>query len=264
MIENPSHRFAEFCKDAVPVPLILALGLYGLGILGLCYDDFARPWQPIPQDIPGRQLLAYLSGAVLLLAGAGVLIKPIAARSALIVTIYLAVFWVLPQMLKAAAAPFSVGSVLGFFETLAAACGAWILASGATAPRRVEIARRLFGVSCIMFGISHFAYAEFTAGMIPAWLPGQLGLAYATGAGHALAGLAIALGIRARLAATLEALMMSSFVLLVHLPSLWASPPPDWAPSARIQLTALCWASVLAGSAWTVARSIRDPRQTSG
>ena len=52
--------------------------------------------------------------------------------------------------------------------------------------------------------------------------------------------------------------MMSSFVLLVHVPSLLQMPPPGWAPTLRVQLTALIWASALAGSAWIVARSLRD------
>ena len=85
----------------------------------------------------------------------------------------------------------------------------------------------------------------------------RLWLAYATGTGHAAAGLAILLGIRPRLAATLEALMMSSFVVLLHVPSLWAKPAPDWAPVARIEWIALYWASALAGSAWIIARSLR-------
>jgi uncharacterized membrane protein len=113
-------------------------------------------------------------------------------------------------------------------------------------------------VACVVFGLSHFVYAGFTADMIPHWLPLRLGLAYATGAGHLAAGLALLLGIRPRLAATLEALMMSSFVLLVHVPSLLQMPPPGWAPTLRVQLTALFWASALAGSAWIMARSLRD------
>jgi hypothetical protein len=71
------------------------------------------------------------------------------------------------------------------------------------------------------------------------------------------AGLGILFAIRPRLAATLEALMMSSFVILVHVPSLLSVPPPEWAPSGRIQWTALFWASALAASAWIVAQLLR-------
>lgn len=239
-----------------------SLAMSGLGVLGLVYGDFALQWQPVPPGLPWRQELAYLSGAIMLMGGIGLLAKPIAVRCALVLSIYLLIFWVAPQALKVAPAGRSVGPWLGFCETLAVAVGSWILWSSLR-PRSVEIessglgtlhiTRRLFGIACLVFGLSHFEYANFTAGMIPAWLPFRLWLAYVTGVGHAAAGLAILVGIRARLAATLEAAMMSSFVALVHFPSLWTAT--DWASTARIQWTALFWASALAGSAWIVAQS---------
>jgi hypothetical protein len=53
--------------------------------------------------------------------------------------------------------------------------------------------------------------------------------------------------------------MLSSFVLLVHAPSTFANPPPEWAPTVRLQWTALVVAMVLAGPAWILARSYREP-----
>jgi uncharacterized membrane protein len=251
-----------------PGQLVFALAMCGLGVLGLVYGDFALQWQPIPQWLPWRQGAAYLSGAVMLSGGIALFIKPIAARCAAVLAIYLLLYWVLPQTLKVAAGPLiSVGTWLGLCETLAVATGAWILwasiqRQGSAAALFIagggRAARCVFGVSCVVFGVSHFAYADFTAAMIPHWLPLRLGLAYATGAGHIIAGLGILLAVRPRWAATFEALMMSSFVVLLHIPSLWAAPPPDWAPSARILWTALFWASALAGSGWIVARSLRD------
>jgi uncharacterized membrane protein len=240
---------------------VFAAALSGLGVLALVYGDFALQWQPIPQWLPWRQGVAYLSGAAMLAAGTGLFIRAIAARCAVILTLDLALCWVLPQAVKLAEGPImNVGSWLGFCETLAVMTGAWILcvssplrAGGWRGCGGARVARDLFGISCVVFGLSHFAYAKFTAGMIPGWIPLRLGFAYATGAGHLAAGFAILLGIRPRLAATLEALMMSSFVILVHIPSLFSTPPPEWAPSLRIQLTALFWASALAGAAWIVA-----------
>jgi uncharacterized membrane protein len=253
-------------QDLAVIPF--ALGMAGLGILGLAYGDFALQWQPVPPDLPWRQAIAYLSGAIMFMGGIGLLFKPIAKRCAMVLSIYLLLFWIVPQALKVAPAVRSVGSWLGLCETLTAAVGAWILWSSlqphgveTATPglRSVDVARRLFGIACLVFGLSHFEYATFTAAMIPPWLPFRPALAYATGAGHATAGLAILIGIRPRLAATLEAVMMSSFVVLVHVPSLWTSP--DWAPAARIQWTALLWASALAGSAWIVAQSFRGRPQ---
>jgi uncharacterized membrane protein len=249
-------RLIDSLRAMGPGHIIFAIAMSALGLLGLIYGDFALQWQPVPQWLPWRQGLAYISGAALLTGGLGLLIKPMVKRCALVLTIVLLLSWVFPQALQVAPAPLSIGRWLGFCETLAVMSGAWILMDNGG----VQFARRLFGLSCVVFGVSHFVYADFTAAMIPQWIPVRLWFAYATGIGHVAAGLAILLGIRPRLAATLEALMMSSFVILLHIPSLWTAPPPDWAPTGRIQLTALFWAASLAGSAWIVARSTNESR----
>ena len=75
--------------------------------------------------------------------------------------------------------------------------------------RAMRMAQVLFGLTCIFYGWSHFAYADYTASMVPAWLPDRLGIAYFTGLGHVAAGIGVVVGILPRLAATLEAIMMS-------------------------------------------------------
>jgi uncharacterized membrane protein YphA (DoxX/SURF4 family) len=91
--------------------------------------------------------------------------------------------------------------------------------------------------------------------MVPAWLPGHLGFAYFTGLGHAAAGLAIIVGTLPRLAAILEATMMSLFGLLVWVPSFFAHPRPAWATQPEHQWSELVVNVVLAASAWVVASS---------
>lgn len=61
--------------------------------------------------------------------------------------------------------------------------------------------------------------------MVPAWIPPNgVFRAWATGAVHRAAGLALVSGIQARLAGTLLAAMMASFVILLHIPRVIASP----------------------------------------
>jgi uncharacterized membrane protein YphA (DoxX/SURF4 family) len=95
-------------------------------------------------------------------------------------------------------------------------------------------------------------YAQVTAGMVPSWLPGHLAWAYLTGAAHIAAGLAILVGVVPRLAATLEALMVSIFLLTVNTPDLVRAPGDRW------QWTEVFVASAIAGVAFLVARSYRD------
>ena len=53
----------------------------------------------------------------------------------------------------------------------------------------------------IIFGAQHFMYAAFIATLIPAWIPFHLFWVYFTGTGFIIAGLSIASGVLARLAA---------------------------------------------------------------
>src|SRR6266478_608791 len=68
--------------------------MVGIGILALVYGDFAMVWQPVPSWIPGRTLLAYGSGLIMLLGGVGLFLRATAAWSARILFPYLIV-WVL-------------------------------------------------------------------------------------------------------------------------------------------------------------------------
>jgi len=238
---------------------------------GLIYGDFALQWQPLPDWIPGREVLAYASGALVLAASIGVFIRRTALASALVLTAY-QLIWVVTRGAPVVPDPINVANWLGLCESLAATIGGWILLASwiqhtgspsfgsMTSERAMRTARILFGLCCVVFGLSHFVYASFTAVMIPQWLPGRLWLAYLTGAGHMAAGLALVFAIIPRLAATLEALMLNSFVLLVHVPSIGASPVLAWASTSRLQWTALVIACTLAGAAWLLAGSLRDAK----
>jgi uncharacterized membrane protein YphA (DoxX/SURF4 family) len=130
--------------------------------------------------------------------------------------------------------------------------------SSSAGKRPVRVAQFLFGLTCIFYGWSHFAFAAYTASLVPAWLPAGLGLAYFTGLGHIAAGIALTVGILPRLAATLEAIMMSLFGLLVWVPSFFAQPRPTWTGTPQNQWSELVVNLLLAASAWIVADSLRS------
>ena len=245
-----------------------AIGISGFGVLCLFYGNFALQWQSVPAWFPWPHGLAYASGAFLLPAGIGLLFERTAARCAVAVTAY-QLIWVLVRGVDVVPDVTSIGPWQGFCETLGLMVGSWMLWASlvrAGDPLRIKlldderamrVARILFGFSCVVFGLAHFAYAEFTAQVIPPWFPARLWLAYLTGACHVAAGLGILSSIFARLAATLEAAMLSAFVLLVHVPSIVVAPAPKWAPTPQVQWTELLLAWVLAASAGIVASSLR-------
>jgi uncharacterized membrane protein YphA (DoxX/SURF4 family) len=84
--------------------------------------------------------------------------------------------------------------------------------------------RMLFAISMIVFGVQHFMYAPFIASLIPSWIPGHLFWAYFTGSALIVAGLSVATGIFAALAAALLGIMFFLWVLVLHAPRVVAQP----------------------------------------
>ena len=237
----------------------LALGLGALGALSVASSDFAFQWQPVPASLPARDALALTVGLLEVVA-ALLLAFPRLRTAGAWLAAALLLGWTALHVPAVARRPASIADWLGLAETAAMASAALMLAAGQAGIAAEEAIRRggmrVFGLCAIVFGLAHFAYADFTAAMIPAWLPQRVAFAWLTGAAHALAGAAIALGVRRTLAAALEALMMASFVVLVHLPRVLAHP------DSRMEWTMLCVALVLAACAGLVATvSSRHPRR---
>jgi uncharacterized membrane protein len=69
-------------RSQQPALTLFAAGMIGLGILALVYGDFALVWQPVVPWIPGRTILAYASGLIMLFGGVGLLLRATAAWSA--------------------------------------------------------------------------------------------------------------------------------------------------------------------------------------
>lgn len=243
--------------------LLYAIGFLGLGILGLIFDDYAMNWQPVPPSFPAHDTVAYISALLLLISGAGMLVRRFQIACAVLLTSFI-VLWLIALRVPPLLTDFlSVINWLGFAETLEMITGGWILAatlirvttdsrtsskvSWIAQPLSVRLAVLLFGISLPLIGLSHFVYAKETAQMIPQWFPQRLGLAYLTGAGHIAAGLAVLTNVLPRLAVTMEAAMMSCFVVFLHVPGVVAEP------INRFQWTMLCVAVAITGAAAVVA-----------
>jgi uncharacterized membrane protein len=228
--------------------------LYGcgallLGAIGLIVGDFALQWQPVPPDIPLRQPLAYVAALVLIAAGACVLPPKTSRTAVLCLGAWFGLWVVLLHAPRVIAHPNDLSMWLGVCEILALAMGgmtAWALdqTDRATRSTLTQFTRTVFGLCLLVFGASHFVYADFSASMIPRWLPGPLFWVYLTGAGHVAAGLSFVSTIATRVASLWVTIMFACFVLLLHLPRVIA------APTNRVEWTMLGIAVSLTGAAW--------------
>jgi uncharacterized membrane protein YphA (DoxX/SURF4 family) len=247
---------------------LFAIAVTSLAILNFTFHDFAPMWHFIPAGSPWRE--AWVSGSALLLlsAAVGLCFSRTALPSALTIGVYQAI-WAVTGIAPILLKPLGMGSWYGLCEALTSLAGTWILyatlrwpSRGSKMPiageRAVRAAQVLFGLTCVFYGSSHFAYAVYTASMVPTWLPGRLGFAYFTGLSYIAAGIGIIVGILPRLAATLVALMMSMFGLLVWVPSFFAHPKPSWATPLQNEWSELEVNLLLAAAAWIVADSLRS------
>jgi uncharacterized membrane protein len=208
---------------------VFAATMIALGILGLITGDFIQVWQ-VPKGLPGRQLLAYVCACISLACGVGLLWQRSAALAA---RVLLAAFLLLTLLFKARFVflqPTVEGTYQSLGENAVLVAGAWVLYAWfatdwdrqhlgfATGDRGVRIASVLYALAMIAFGLSHFAYLNLTAPLVPAWLPWHVGWAYFTGCTYLAAGVAMLIGVCARLAAVLSTAQMAGFTLLVWVP----------------------------------------------
>jgi uncharacterized membrane protein len=242
---------------------VFSATMIGLGIVGLLYRDFVPMWNPFPASVPARELFLYLGALISLMSGICLLVPrlaPVAARLLLATLLLWLLLFRLPNFLH---------------EPLFAACwtvfplavmlaAAWVLYVWFAADwdrkhlglvssnNGLRIARGLYGLSLIFFGMAHFLAVQATTPLVPNWLPAHVFWAYFTGSTFIAAGVAVLTGLYARLAAALSTLQIGLFLLLVWIPIVAAGSKVPFQWSETILNTALLTA------AWVIADSYRN------
>jgi len=87
-----------------------------------------------------------------------------------------------------------------------------------------KLGRYFLAVPMLVFGIQHFVYAEFIVHLVPTWIPGRLFWTYFAGAALFASGLGIIINVLPKLAATLLGLMISIWVVVLHIPRVFQFP----------------------------------------
>jgi len=242
--------------------VFFAATMAAIGIIGLIKGGFTAFWTGVPKGMPGRVTLAYLCAGVSLGSGIGLLWRRAAAVASRVLLAFLVLWMLLFRVHLLFRDPASSGVWWACGEIAVMVAAAWVLVvwfagdrvgsrSGiVTGDKGLRIARVLYGLGLITFGVAHFTFLDRTVGMVPGWLPWHLGWAYFTGCALIAAGVAVTIGVLARLAAVLSAWELTLFTVLVWIPVVLGGPDAS-------QWTEFVDSWALTAAAWVVADSYR-------
>ncbi len=121
----------------------------------------------------------------------------------------------------------------------------------------IRSGRYFFAIAFAAFGIQHFIYAKFAAGLGPPWIPGSPLRACFMGTALVVASIRIATNAKTRVTGMLLGFLLFLYFLLLYAPRLAANvhDPGPWTSGAEI--LALCGAAwVLAGTPASVGRCL--------
>jgi uncharacterized membrane protein len=240
------------------------------GILDLIWGEFDPAHQPLQawgDHIPGVTFFAYIAAVVLIAGGAAILWRSSERFGAAALTILYGIFvlfplprfYTAPHYLGYRTAVYIgvLGSVCEQIILFIAAAVVWEWWRGSLSQRAALIARWIFGLCSIDFGLSHLTDVPTVVLMVPKWLPlGGAFWAVLTGIAFVLAGLAIVSGVLDVLAAWLLGWMLLVFSALVLTPLVFSSPRDHvpWGADAY-NLTAV-------GAAWILADWLARQRRS--
>ena len=240
------------------------------GFQTIYYNDF--PYWLLPPKhswIPGLVMLAYISGIMLILAGACIVFEKKARTISLLlgsILLLIFCFYFVPYEFMASSNYMHFGDWENAAKELALSSGALGIAGCFSEKNESPLIRLLgklipfgailFSITIISFGVDHFLFAKEAADYVPSWVPYHLFWMYFTGTALIGSGLAITLKTKPGLAATLLGTMIFTWFIILHIPRVIASPSAymeDEVTSAFLALAYSGIAFVIAGGTKKIA-----------
>jgi uncharacterized membrane protein len=217
--------------------LFFAVAMAAFGIQQLVSGELVRLAPPLPAWMPWHPFWAYVTGALLLAAGAAIALR-IGARWAAAALGVMLLFDIVVLHLPKALANAGVGAAwTNPCKALAMLGGVLILAAvlpedragGSPALERTfskltSLGPVFLAAFMILGGIQHFVYRDFVATLVPSWIPNPMFWTCFAGVALIAGGIGLLVPKTARWAALMTGLMILSWVVLLHIPRALAAP----------------------------------------
>ena len=189
----------------------------------------------VPKYMPGRLFWTYFVGVALLAASLSIATKIQVRWSGLLFGLMMFLFVAMMDLPGTLANLHNRISWVLLCRELSFGAGGWILAGNAMAGERaqgrsklVTVGKLIVGIAAMFYGVEHFLHPINVPGVplekvMPEWIPARLLIGYLTGAILLIAGVAILLGKKTRMAATYLGTWILLLVVFVYGPTLIAS-----------------------------------------
>jgi uncharacterized membrane protein YphA (DoxX/SURF4 family) len=190
----------------------------------------------VPSYMPWHLFWAYFVGFALLSASLSIATRIQVRWSGLLFGIMMVLFVAMLHVPRALASPHDRFAWTIVIREMSFAGGGWILAGeamreqagGQGGSKLIAVGRVLIAIAAIFFGVENFLHTANVPGvplekLMPAWIPAHLLIGYLTGVILFVAGVAILVGRKTRMAATYLGTWLVLLVLFVYGPILIAA-----------------------------------------
>ena len=187
----------------------------------------------VPSYMPWKLFWAYFFGFALVAASLSIATKIQVRWSGLLFGIAMFSFVAMLDIPGSLSTPRDRFGWTLTFREMAFGCGGWVLAGkamyekgrGQVGRKLITVGRVVIAIAAMFYGIEHFLHPEGALGVplrkvTPAWIPMRILIGYLTGAILLLAGIAILLGKKTRMAATYLGAWLVLLVLFIYGPIL--------------------------------------------
>src|ERR1700722_7015584 len=210
--------------------LCFAVPLAVFGALHLSAAESLTPM--VPSYMPWRLFWAYFFGFALLAASLSIATKIQVRWSGLLFGIAMFLFVAMLDIPGSLANPRDRFGWTLTLRKMAFGAGGWILAGNAMRcpdkSKRITVGRVVLAITAIFYGVEHFLHPATVPGvplekLMPVWIPARLLISYLTGAILFVAGAAMLLARKMRIAATYLGGWLVLLVLFIYGPILIAA-----------------------------------------